>query len=147
MVELESGAADQDQERSDSDVDQRPGDGDEEFFARLFRNALEPRYAADRQQDHVGRRHAESARCEYVAELVQQHTEEQQQEEYQSDPGFLRSAGDVAHAEKPGEKQHECHMDADRCAGDGPDIQRPAHGNLRAPQALTAGWLSNDLDA
>ena len=33
------------------------------------------------------------------------------------------SAGHVADAENPGEKQHECHMDADRRAGDRSDIQ------------------------
>ena len=55
-----------------------PGDGDEEFLARLFRDALEPRHAADRQQYHVGRPHAEGARGEDVAEFVQQHAQEQE---------------------------------------------------------------------
>ena len=78
---MQRGAADHHQQYGDGDVDQRAGDGDEEFLARLLRDALELRHAADRQQRHIGRRHAESARGEDVAELVQQHAEEQQHHE------------------------------------------------------------------
>ena len=67
--------SDQHQHDRDRDVHQRPGDGDQEFLPRLFRDALELRHAADRQQRHVGRRDAEGARGEDVAELVQQHAE------------------------------------------------------------------------
>ncbi len=63
------------QQQRDGDIDQRSGDGDQEFLARLFRNALELRDAADRQQRDVGRRHAEITGGEDVAELVQQHAE------------------------------------------------------------------------
>jgi hypothetical protein len=130
VIEFEFGAASENQQRGDRDVDGRPGNGDEKFLARLFRNALEPRHAADRQQDHVGRRDAEGARSKDVPELVQHHAKKQQQQEFKSVPGLLRASRNVADAENPGEKQQECHMDADRRAGDGPDVQRPAHDGL-----------------
>ena len=78
---LSRAPASSDQADGDRDVDQRAGDRDQEFLARLLRDALEPRHAADRQQRHVGRRDAEGARREDVAELVRQHAGEQQQQE------------------------------------------------------------------
>ena len=72
----------------------------------------------------------ERARGEDVPEFVQQHAQEQQHHEQEAAPGRLRASRDVAHAENPGEKQEERHMDADRRAGDRSDLQGPAHGNL-----------------
>ena len=65
----------------DHHVHQRPGDRDDQFLRRLFRNALQPRHAADRQQRDVGRLDAVAPRREDVAELVQQHADEQQHDE------------------------------------------------------------------
>ena len=70
------GAADQDQRGGDRDVDRGAGNGDQELFAWLFRDTLEPRDAADRKQDHVRRHHAESARGKYVTKLMKQYAQE-----------------------------------------------------------------------
>ena len=76
-----------DEHKGDDDIDRRAGDGDEEFLVRFFRDALEPRHAADRQQGDVGRGDAECARSEYVAEFMRQHADEQQDDEDQALPG------------------------------------------------------------
>src|SRR5579883_1631458 len=115
--------AEENQQSGNGDVDERAGDGDQEFLARPFRNALEPRDTADRQQDDVWRRHAEGTRSKDVAEFVQQHAQEQEHHEQEPAPGRLWPAGKVADAEDPGEKQKECHVDADRGAGDRADRQ------------------------
>ena len=105
------------------DVDQRAGDRDEEFLPRLFRDALELSHPADRQQRHVGRRHAEGAGREDVAELVQQHAEKQQHHENEAVPCGGGAARGVARGENPGEKQQEGEVDADDGAGHLADIQ------------------------
>src|SRR5690606_2779124 len=43
--QVDGGAEDDDQYEGDDDVDRRPRDGDDELFARLFRDALEARDA------------------------------------------------------------------------------------------------------
>jgi hypothetical protein len=59
---------------------------------------------------------------------LQQHAQEQQHHEQEPVPGRLRPAGNVAHAENPGQEQDERDMDAHRRAGDRSDVQRPGHG-------------------
>jgi hypothetical protein len=92
-------------------------------LARLLRDALELGDAADRQQRHIGRRHAEGARGEDVAELVQQHAQEQQHHEHEAVPGGGGAALAVAGGEDPGEKQQESEVDAHDRARHPADIQ------------------------
>ncbi len=125
---IDAGARDHDQDAGDRHVHQRPGNGDQKFLVRLFRDALEPGDAADRQQGHVGRCDAEGAGGEDVAELVRHHAGEQQQQEDEALPRRLRSAGGPARDEDPAQEQQEGNVHADRRAGDGADIERPGHG-------------------
>jgi hypothetical protein len=125
------GAADGHEDERDKHIDRRSGDGDEKFLAGSFGDALEPRDAADRQQNNVWRSHPERARREDVAEFMQQDAQEQQHHEQEPVPGGLRSSGDVAHAENPGQEQKEGDMDAHRRAGDRSDIQGPRHSTSR----------------
>ena len=113
------------------DVHRRPGDGNEKFLAWLFRNPFEARYAADRQQDHVGSADAKAARHKDMAEFVQQHAQEQENNEGEAVPGRLRAALDVVHAENPGEQQKESDMDTDR---------RPATDPIFSDQDIAASW-------
>jgi hypothetical protein len=108
----------------------------EELLVGLFRDTLEARYSADRQQGHVGRRHSERARREDVTEFVRHHAGEQKHQEGKPLPGRLRSARDPAGGENPAQKQQECDVDADRRSGDPADIERPRHGGLQAG----SGW-------
>ena len=67
--------------------------------------------------------HAEGAGGEDVAELVQQHAEEQQHHEDEAVPCGRRPARGVAGGENPGEKQQEGEVDADDRARHSADIQ------------------------
>ncbi len=100
-------AGQQDQCAGDDDIHERAGDGDEEFLAGLFGNALELRDAADRQQRHKGRRHAEIARGEDVAELVQQHARNSSTMKVRLSKAGRGAARGVAGEEDPGQKQQE----------------------------------------
>jgi len=115
--------AEQNEHARDGDVHQRPGNRDEKFLAGFFRDALELRDAADRQERDVRRRDAEGACREDVPELVQQHTEEQQQHKRHAVPGARQSTRRVVGNEDPGEKNHEGEVDADNRARDATDIQ------------------------
>ena len=81
------------------------------------------RHAADRQQSHIGRGHAEGARGEDMAELVQQHAEEQKDDENERVPGRSGATGGVTGREYPGEKQKERQVDSDHRARHPADIQ------------------------
>ena len=122
-----------DQHRRDHDIDERPGDGDEKFLPRFFRNALELRHTADRQKGYVRRRHAEGASGKNMTELVQQYAEEQKQHKHKAIPGRRGASRGVAGCEDPGEKQQEGEVDADNGACHLADIQRPGHGFLVWP--------------
>src|SRR5215813_5689504 len=50
VAHAELRAGKQHEPERDHDIDQRSGDCDEEFLVRRFRDALEPRQSADRQQ-------------------------------------------------------------------------------------------------
>ncbi len=134
VIGTEMGTADHDQKQSDDDVDCGARDSNQKFLTGLFRNALEPRHASNRQQDHVRRTDPESACREDVPELVEKDTEEKKDHENQAAPGRLCASRKVVDAEYPGEKQQEGHMDADRRAGDRSDLHGPAHHYLpKAP--------------
>ncbi len=120
---LQRRAADDDEQQRDDHVHHRPGDGDQEFLPWLFGNALELGDATDRQQCHVGRRHAEIARGEDVTELVQQHAKKQQQQKGDAVQGAGGAFGGVFGEENPGQKQDKGQVDADHRAGDLADIQ------------------------
>ena len=62
----------------DDDVHRRARQRHDQLLRRLLRDALQPRHAADRQEGDVGRLHAVAPGGEDVAELVQQHAQEQQ---------------------------------------------------------------------
>jgi hypothetical protein len=126
---------DDDQHHGDGEIDGRSGDGDEKFLTWLFRDALEPGDAADRKQDHVGRRNAKRACGKDMPEFVKQHAQKQQNHEQKAGPRRLRAARKIADAEDPAEKQQERHVDTDRSAGDGTDIEGPAHCDLPARPA------------
>ena len=130
--------ADEHQHERDRDVDQRAGDRDQEFLARLFRNALEPRHAADRQQRHVRRRHAEGARGEDVAELVREHAGEQQQHEGERLPGRLRRRPTTQLATKI-QPRNSRKVKWTRIAVPAidADIERPGHEDLRTKARST----------
>ena len=65
----------------DDDVDGRPGEGDHDLLARLFRHALQPRQAADRQERDVGRADTVEPRRECVAVFVRDDAGEQREDE------------------------------------------------------------------
>ena len=84
-------AADEHQQERDDDVDRRARDGNQKFFARLVRGCAP---AAPRRRSAAKSRrvsHAETPRREDMAELVQRHAEEQQQDEQKAVPRRLRS--------------------------------------------------------
>jgi hypothetical protein len=126
------GPGEENQHDGDHHVHQRSGDGDQELLPRLLRDALEPSHAADRQQHHVGRRHAERARGEDMAELVRHHAGEQQQHEGERLPGRFRPARDPARHEDPAQEQNEGDVHENRRSGDPADIERPGHEGLRS---------------
>ncbi len=120
---MQVGPGNGDQHGSDGDVDQRTRDRDQEFLVGFFGDALQPCDAADRQQRDVGRRDAEGAGGEDVAELMCQHAGKEQDQEEQRIPRRVGAAGGIARAEYPGEEQHEGDVDADGGARDRSDIQ------------------------
>ena len=127
IADIHLGAGGGDQRDCDCHVHQRAGDGDQEFLIRRFRDALEAGHAADRQQRHVGGRHAESARREDVTEFMRHHAREQQDQKGKRLPRRFRTAGDPAGAEDPAEEQQKGDVDAHRRAGDRADIEGPRH--------------------
>jgi len=142
------GAHSHHQHQSDHDVDQWAGNGDQELLARLFRNALEPRHAADRKQNHVRRRHAERARGEDVAEFVGEHAGKQQHHEDQAGHRRFGPAGGPARRENPDQEHEKSNVDFDRRAGDRADVHRPQHGGspatecvLRTPEMRWPGFI------
>ena len=139
---LDMRAGDENERAGDHDIHQRAGDGDQEFLVRLLRDALEPSDAADRQQRHVRRRHAERARREDVAELVRHHAGKQQDEEGKSPATPLSGPpDDPAGGENPAQEQQEGDVDAHRRSGDPADIERPGHEGLRAKAGTTPSRL------
>ncbi len=62
-------------------IDQRARDGDQKLLARLFRDARQPRHAADRQQGYIGRLHSERTCREDMAELVSEDAGKHQDDE------------------------------------------------------------------
>ena len=71
----------QEQHQDDRDGHGRARERDQQLLAGRLGNPLEPRHAADGQQDHVRRAHPEAPRHRDVPELVEQDAEEEGDEE------------------------------------------------------------------
>ena len=115
------------QHQADRQIDRGAGERDHQFLAGIARQTLHARHAADRQQRDDGRLYAVAPGREDMAELVQDHAQEQKDNEERA---VERGAGAVARPGgrgDPGEEQREGDMDLDGGPADAADGEGPGH--------------------
>ena len=140
---IELRAEDEDQDRGDDHVDQRPGDGDDDLLRRILGDARQAGEAADRQQRDVGRGDAVAPRGDRVAELVQhdagEHRDDERDAVDRRGGAALRILGEA----DPGKQDQEGQVDADLAARDPRNGDRPGHGGSAGE--LTARLAALDV--
>ena len=141
--EVEMGA-ERDQHRRDDDVDQRPGDGDDDLLGRVLRHARQARQPADGQQRDVRRGDAVAARGERMAEFVQHDAGEDGDDEDDAVHRRRRAAVEILGKPDPGEQDQEGQVDPDFAARDPRNGDRPGHRQplrSRLPMAGMPCWI------
>ena len=98
-------------------------EGHDELLARLLRHLLHAGDAAERPQRYIAGFHAVAPRREDMAELMQQHAEEEDHDEKRALPSGFDTALAVINGAEPDEKQKERDVDADRCSADRSKIE------------------------
>ena len=137
---IEGGAEREVEDERYDQIDQRPGEGDDDLFRRLVGHARQPCQPADRQEGDVRRRDAVAARRQRMAELVEEDAGEDRQDERNRVDGRRGAALQVLADTEPGEQEEERDMDADFRSGNSRNGDRPWHrfGSSCASEAITA---------
>ena len=134
IFRVEARAEPEQQHRGDDHVHGGAGERHDELLARLLGHLLHAGDAAERPQRHVAGVHAIAPRGEHMAELMQKHAQEDEDDEDRALPGGFGAALAVINRAEPNEEQEEGDVDADRRSADGSKRERPAHGQRRV------GW-------
>jgi hypothetical protein len=133
------------QHASDDQVHGWSRERHDDFLGRLLWNPLEPRHATDRQQDHVRRLHAIAPGGKDVAELVQQHAQEQERDEQHARHRRVPSALQVVRGGNPKEEQQKGDVQANHGAFHRADGDRPAHVTLPRTDPFSGAPLINNM--
>ena len=103
-LHVEAGIHEEDQHDGDDDVHRRAGERHHDLLAGLFRHALQPRQAADRQERDVRRLDAVAPRRQRMAEFVRHHAGEEREDEGDALDRRVRPALLVVGDGDPGEE-------------------------------------------
>ncbi len=116
-----------DKYEADEEIDRGPGQRDDQLLARIGRQARHAGDAANRQQRHLGRLDAVAAGGEDVAELVQNHAGEDENDEQRRVERRTPAVARVSAEGDPGEEQEEGDVDLDRGSAEAADGDGPRH--------------------
>jgi hypothetical protein len=117
------------QHRRDDDIHCRSGHGDDEFLLGFVRNRQHPRHPADGQESNVWRWHPVMPARESVAELMEKHADEKQENKQHRPNGFSGPTSLPSHPSKIQREQQECDVNPHIDPRDPRDAIRPFHKN------------------
>jgi hypothetical protein len=132
------GSERQHENEADDEIDRGASERNDELLPRVGRHALHAGHAPNRQQGHCGRADAVAAGRKDVAELVQHHAgEDEDDEEGAVERGACAALPPGAEGD-PGEQQEEGDVDPDLGAaaaadGDGPEHRSASRFRAQVP--------------
>ncbi len=119
----------------DDEIDGRASERDRELLHRILGHARHAGHPADRQERHFRRLDAIATRNENMAEFVEHHAGEQQDQKEDAARRRFRAALTPRAEGNPHQKQEEGDMDLDRGSAKAADGEGPGHRSISRQRA------------